>query len=135
MNRYFIHIIFLIFFLFLPSSIGFAQTEAMTREISQAIRQGNAREMAKHFGQNVDLTLPGSEGTFSKSQAEVIMRNFFARNVPASLNIPHQGTSRDGSVYAIGSLQTRGGQTFRVYFLIKKVSDIFQLHQVQFEPQ
>jgi hypothetical protein len=135
MKRIFIHIIFFAFALFMSSSVAFGQTEVMTREISQAIRQGNARELAKHFGQNVDLTLPGSEGTFSKSQAEVILRNFFSRNVPTGLSIPHQGTSRDGSVYAIGTLQTRGGQTFRVYFLIKKVSDNFQLHQVQFEPQ
>lgn len=116
----------------LPAS---GQTDAMARDISQAIRQGSAREMSKYFGQNVDLTLPGSEGTFSKSQAEVILRNFFSKNVPTGLSVNHQGNSRDGSVYVIGTLQTRSGQTFRTYFLLKKVSDSFRLHQVQFEPQ
>ena len=119
----------------LPVIPAFAQTDAMAREISQAIRQGNAREMSKYFGQNVDLTLPGSEGTFSKSQAEVILRNFFSKNSPVGLSVNHQGNSRDGSVYVIGTLQTRSGQTFRTYFLLKKVSDSFRLHQVQFEPQ
>ncbi|MEE4178039.1 MAG: DUF4783 domain-containing protein [Bacteroides sp.] len=119
----------------LPVLPAFGQTDAMAREISQAIRQGNAREMSKYFGQNVDLTLPGSEGTFSKSQAEVILRNFFSKNAPKELSVNHQGNSRDGSVYVIGTLQTRNGQTFRTYFLLKKVSDTFRLHQVQFEPQ
>jgi hypothetical protein len=135
MKRTFSHIIFVGFILLLFSSSAFAQTNDMARDIAQAIRQGNAREVAKYFGQNVDLTLPGSEGTFSKSQAEVILRNFFSRNTPTGLTIPHQGTSRDGSIYVIGTLQTRGGQSYRTYFLLKKVSDNFQLHQIQFEPQ
>jgi hypothetical protein len=135
MKRTFSHIIFAGFILLLFSSSAFAQTNDMARDIAQAIRQGNAREVAKYFGQNVDLTLPGSEGTFSKSQAEVILRNFFSRNTPTGLTIPHQGTSRDGSIYVIGTMQTRGGQSFRTYFLLKKVSDNFQLHQIQFEPQ
>lgn len=135
MKKTLIHIIFLGIILLLQASTAFSQTDSMAREIAQAIRQGNAREVAKHFGQNVDLTLPGSEGTFSKSQAEVILRNFFSRNTPTGLTVPHQGTSRDGSIYVIGTLQTRGGQNYRTYFLLKKVSDNFQLHQIQFEPQ
>lgn len=135
MKRTFSHIIFAGFILLLFSSSAFAQTNDMAHDIAQAIRLGNAREVAKYFGQNVDLTLPGSEGTFSKSQAEVILRNFFSRNTPTGLTIPHQGTSRDGSIYVIGTMQTRGGQSFRTYFLLKKVSDNFQLHQIQFEPQ
>jgi hypothetical protein len=135
MKRTFSHIIFTGFIFLLFSTSAFAQTNDMARDIAQAIRQGNAREVAKYFGQNVDLTLPGSEGTFSKSQAEVILRNFFSRNTPSGLTIPHQGTSRDGSIYVIGTLQTRGGQSYRTYFLLKKVSDNFQLHQIQFEPQ
>ncbi len=135
MKKTLTHFVFLGIILLLQASTAFSQTDSMAREIAQAIRQGNAREVAKHFGQNVDLTLPGSEGTFSKSQAEIILRNFFSRNVPTALSIPHQGTSRDGSIYVIGTLQTRGGQSYRTYFLLKKVSDNFQLHQIQFEPQ
>ena len=133
-RRIFYGILLGVFFL-VPVTSAFGQTDAMARDISQAIRQGNAREMSKYFGQNVDLTLPGSEGTFSKSQAEVILRNFFSKNSPTGLSVNHQGNSRDGSVYVIGTLQTRNGQTFRTYFLLKKVSDTFRLHQVQFEPQ
>jgi hypothetical protein len=133
-KRFFNSVLLLVLFV-MPVMQAFGQTNDMAREISQAIRQGSAREMSKYFGQNVDLTLPGSEGTFSKAQAEVILRNFFSKNTPTGLSVNHQGNSRDGSIFVIGTLQTRGGQTFRTYFLLKKVSDSFKLHQVQFEPQ
>jgi len=120
--------------LFLGSLRVFSQTEPNTHEIALAIRQGSSRDIAKFFGPNVDLTLPGSEGAFSNSQAEVILRTFFSRNIPLGFTISHQGTSRDGSVYAIGALQTRQGQSFRVYFLLKRVGEAFQLHQLQFNP-
>ncbi|HSV75495.1 MAG TPA: DUF4783 domain-containing protein [Bacteroidales bacterium] len=134
MNRYLILAIVFIGFMFSGSLRTFSQTEPITNEITLGIRQGNSREIAKFFGPNVDLTLPGSEGAFSNSQAEVILRTFFTRNTPSAFTISHQGTSRDGSVYAIGTMQTRQGQVFRVYFLLKMVGEGFQLHQLQFDP-
>lgn len=130
-----IYIIFALKLLIISnSSAVYSQTEGLTQEVSQAVRAGNARDLAAFFGQNIDLTLPDSEGTFSKSQAEVIIRNFFSRNTPTSFTVSHQGTSRDGSAYAIGIMQTRQGVNYRVYFLLKKVSETHQLHQLQFEP-
>jgi len=130
-----IYIIFALKLLIIShSTVVYSQTESLTQEVSQAVRAGNARDLAAFFGQNIDLTLPDSEGTFSKSQAEVIIRNFFSRNTPTSFTVSHQGTSRDGSAYAIGIMQTRQGVNYRVYFLLKKVSETHQLHQLQFEP-
>ncbi|HSV87055.1 MAG TPA: DUF4783 domain-containing protein [Bacteroidales bacterium] len=134
MNRYFILILAFGGLMLSGSLRSFSQAESMTNGITLGIRQGNSREISRFFGPNVDLTLPGSEGAFSNSQAEVILRTFFSRNTPATFSISHQGTSRDGSVYAIGILQTRQGKTFRVYFLLKRVGENFQLHQLQFEP-
>jgi len=117
---------------------AFALTEssdALLAEISNAIRQGRTADVAKHFGANVDLALPGSEGTFSKAQVEVMLRNFFADNTPESISTVHKGSSRDGSFFAILSLQTQAGDNFRVYILLKRVSDSFLLHQLKFETQ
>jgi hypothetical protein len=128
-------IIALIALSLLPLLTFSQDAKIISEEVTKALRQGNAAEMAKFFGRNVDLTLPGSEGTFSRSQSEVILRNFFSRNTPTSFTVNHDGSSRDGSVYVIGTYKTRGGQSYRVYFYVKKVSESFFLHQVQFELQ
>ncbi len=108
-------------------------SDGILNDISNAIRQGKAADVAKYFGPNVDLSLSGGEGTFSKAQAEVLLRNFFASNIPANVSIMHK-TSRDGSYFAILSLQTKAGEEFRVTILLKRVLDDSQLHQLKFEP-
>jgi hypothetical protein len=111
------------------------QNNAATREVSQAIEKANARDVARHFGATVELKLPGNEGTYSRNQAELILRNFFSRNAPESFAIQHQGPSRDGSVYAIGTYTSQNGKSYRTYFLLKKLSDQMILHLLQMEEQ
>lgn len=102
-------------------------------DINAAIKKGSAREMSKYFGPNADLSLPRAEGTFSKSQSEIILRDFFNRNPPLHFSVVYQGASRDGSFYVIGLLETRDEQLFRAYYLIKSISGSYFLHHVQFD--
>ena len=111
------------------------QPDEMVRDIGVAISKGSARDLARFFGQNVDLYLPRAEGTFSKSHSEVIMRDFFSRNAPGSYSLITKGTSSDGSVYVIGRYVTKDGQRYRSYFLIKSVSQSYFLHHIQFDLQ
>jgi hypothetical protein len=116
--------------------MGFMQSaDEIATEVSKAIGNGNSRALARHFGPNVELYLPGAEGTFSRSQSEVILRDFFSKNPPSKLTISRQEVSRDGSIYVIGILRTRDGSTYRMYYLIKRVSQTYVLHQLQAESQ
>lgn len=112
-----------------------SQSNEITNELSQALVKANSKDIAKYFGTSVDLKLPGNEGTYSKNQAELILRNFFTRNAPESFVIQHQGPSRDGSVYAIGTYTSKTGKSYRTYFLLKKISDQMVLHLLQMEEQ
>ncbi len=133
MNQRFVLLFFFLGCLPLVAIAQDAEAEAMIEEINQAISNGSARDMSQYFGQNVDLYLPRAIGTFSRSHSEIILREFFNRNRPRSYTVVNQGVSGDGSVYVIGRLTTRGGQTFRSYFLIKKISQSYILHHVQFD--
>jgi len=106
--------------------------EDISKNIANAIRKGNASELAVYFNSSIDLTVPGKEGSFSKAQAEQIVKDFFTKNTPKSFEIKHQGTSADGSNYSIGSLVTNKGN-FRVYFLIKSISNKNYIQQLQFD--
>ncbi len=114
---------------------GSMQSNPVITELSEAFGKANARDVAKHFGASVDLKLPGNEGTYSRNQAELILRNFFTANNPQSFTIQHQGPSRDGSIYAIGIYKAKNGKSFRAYFLLKKLSDQMVLHLLQMEEQ
>ena len=109
------------------SSITFATLDVVD-DIAIAIRSGNAKELSKYFNTNIDLNIPGNEGVYSKAQAELILKDFFAKHPLKSFSILHQGSSKDGARYAIGNLVTEKG-TFRTYFYMKKKSDRYYIHE------
>lgn len=104
--------------------------EETTTQVATAIQAGNAAEVARHFNAMIDLTLPGYDDTYSKAQASQILKDFFTQNPVKSFKITRQGSSPDGSQYAIGSLET-GKKIFRVYFIIKTVGGQNLLQQLQ----
>lgn len=104
----------------------------ITPAVAAALRSGNASGLAAYFNATIDLTLPGSEGTYSKSQAELIVKGFFSTNKPSDFTIQHKGSSGDGSQFCIGLLVTDNGD-FRTYFLVKTSNDRSVVTQLQFE--
>jgi hypothetical protein len=106
---------------------------AIPEGIILAFKAGNAAELAKHFNANVELVILENEDVYSKTQAEQIMRDFFAKHRPASFKIIFEG-GKETSRYAIGSLSTSSGN-FRVYFLIKNQDGIPLIHQLRIEEE
>ncbi len=104
--------------------------EDTATQVASAIQAGNAADVAKFFNAMVDLTLPGYDDSYSKTQAAQIMKDFFTKNPVKGFKITRQGSSPDGSQYSIGSLDT-GKKVFRVYFLIKTVNGQNLVHQLQ----
>ena len=88
-------------------------------QIALAMKAGNANEVAKHFGPQVELTLPNSEGTLSKTQATAKLSAFFRANQPTGYKPIHKGQSKLGLTYSIAELTTAEG-TFRVSIYLKK---------------
>lgn len=108
-----------------------AQTE-INPKIQAAIKAGSARDLGVFFNNPIDLTTPGNEGTYGKSQAEMIVRGFFQKYPPTLFSISHHGKSNDGSQYAIGSYRS-GNNIFRTYFLLKMIGGQPLIHQLKFE--
>jgi len=128
-----IEFFYTIVLIFLLSYTSNAQNN-ISNEVSNAIKNGNAKDLAKNFYSSIDLTVPGNEGTYSKSQAELIIKDFFTKNPPKSFIVNHQGTSADGSQYSIGTFNS-STLSFRTYYIIKKFSDTYYIQLIQFEQQ
>ena len=89
-------------------------------DVASAVKTGNASNVAKFFSANVDLKILDKEDVYSKAQAELILKDFFAKNPIKSFAIIHKGTSKSGDQFAIGTYETSTGKKFRSYFLFKK---------------
>ena len=118
------------FFLFSAKMILASTPE----DVANAIKTGNANEVSKHFSDNVDLKIIDKEEVYSKSQAELIIKDFFAKHNVKSFNILHKSATNGDSQYTIGSLETSAGK-FRVYYLMKKAVDKLLVSQFRIESE
>lgn len=124
------------FLMFLLIFIGFSQTikaQSFDNAIN-AIRSGNASALAAHFSSNVEVSIKGTEASYSKAQAEMVIKNFFATQPPKSFSVVHQGTSPEGSKYFIGTLTT-SGTTYRTYVYAKPQGNMLVIQEIRFEVQ
>src|SRR5580692_6764395 len=77
-------------------------------DIAVAMRSGNIGQISRYLDNRVDISLPEKSDTYSKSQAEMIIRDFFATNVVKNFLVQHKGEN-GGSEFCVGVLQTRNG--------------------------
>jgi hypothetical protein len=112
------------------AQIGFAQSE-IVNEVKEAIKAGSSKELVKYLHQTVDLTLDTKLETYSRTQAEFALKEFFRTNPPTSFTIVHQGASKGGLPYAIGQYISNG-EVFRVWMVIKKSGDKHAVHEMSF---
>ena len=96
-----------------------------------AFKTGNYKELGKYLNTNVELAILDNEDVYSKSQAELLLKDFFDTYPPTNFTIIHEG-GKEGSRYAIGTLTTPKGE-FRVYFLLKTQDHSQVIQQLRIE--
>lgn len=123
---------FLAVLLLTHSTFAALEPPGLVENIAAAIKSGNSNELAKYFGPTVEIILPGSEGAFSKAQAEMIIKGFFAKSTPVSFVVNQKGNSAGGAQFIIGTYKTKS-ETLNVYILLKPVSNQLMIQQMHFE--
>ena len=116
---------------------AFIQTDINTtiQEINTAIKTGNVSKLVSYLSDPVDLTLPSADDSYSKAQAEVILKKFFTQNKVKSYSQKRSGKSVDGSVFTIGSYTAVNGKVFRSYILVKSSGGKHLIQFIEFEEE
>ena len=104
-------------------------------DVANALRSGDYRQLASYFGSSVDLTVSSQEDVYSKAQAELIVKDFFSKNPPKSFTLLHKGSSREGTVYGIGKMQSTNGKVYRTSFFLKMASGKYLIQELRFETE
>lgn len=100
-------------------------------EVINAMKAGNATDIAKFFDNTVELNMPAKSNNYSKSQAELVLKDFFTANTVKSFDVIHKGENA-GSQYCIGTLVTKNG-SFRTTIFMKQKGDKQVLQEITFE--
>ena len=113
--------------------ICFGQADVI-EQVKETIKAGSSKELSRYIGQTVDVSINSKVETYSKSQAEFVLRDFFRQHPPKEFVIIHQGSSKGGLPYAIGQYSS-GSDSFRVFIRIKNVNDDYLLNEIRFDKE
>lgn len=103
-------------------------------DIALAVKNGNYKEVARFFNVRVELKIGEDENICSKSQAEIILRDFFTKNPAINFTIKHKGSSTKDMSYIIGDYQSTTGN-FRTYFLFKQEGSTLYIQELHFDKE
>ena len=99
--------------------------------VRSAIQNGSSRAVSQYFGGTVEIGFDGEKQSYSATQAEFVLKDFFAKNSPATFELVHQGSSNEGIKYAIGKYSGKNG-SYRVFIKMKPVQGGQQIDQIDF---
>lgn len=88
-------------------------------DVINALRNGNATELAKHVDDNLEISLPSKTDNYSRQQAVVILQDFFSTSGVKGFEPKHRGDN-GGSQFCIGTLVTRSGNFRTTFFMTEK---------------
>jgi len=100
-------------------------------EVIASMKAGNATDIARFFDNTVEINTPDKSSSYSKSQAELVLKDFFSTNTVKTFTLDHKGENA-GSQYCIGTLITKNA-VYRTTVFMKLKGDKQLLQTITFE--
>lgn len=117
----------------LITSLSMAQEDVMTT-IKSHIKAADAKQVATYFNELVEISINGEKGSYSKTQGEFILKDFFRKNPPLDYKKIHQGASKEGLNYMIGKYSCAEG-SYKVYIVVKLFKGNYLIDTVDFSKE
>lgn len=111
-----------------------AVAQETANAVNKAIKSGDATDLGNYFNSTLDISIPDTDESMSKSHATQVMKSFFREYPPKSYKVNHTGSSREATKYIIGTY-TSGSHSFKTYILLKKSDEQYLVVQLQFEKE
>lgn len=100
--------------------------------VATAFRSGNVNKLSPYLDVRVDISLPDKSDSYSKSQAEMVISDFFSVHGVRNFKIFQQGENA-GFLFCTGLLQTFSGNYRTTLFFKQKGSREF-VQEIRFQP-
>lgn len=101
-------------------------------QIALSIKNSSSKDLAQFFDSSVEIKLGEIRGDYSKSQAEIVMRDFFKKYPAINFIILQQGESAEKIRYIIGKYQSNT-DSFRVLVKGKsKIDEQLKIYGIEF---
>jgi len=101
-------------------------------DVIGALKTGNAQELAKYIDDNVEISLPDKSDNYSRTQAVMVLKDFFNSNEVTGFDVQFKGENGGGQ-YCIGNLKTKSG-VYRTTVFMKSKDGKQLIKEIRFKP-
>jgi hypothetical protein len=102
-------------------------------EVVTAVKSGNAAQVAKYFDKTVEISILDRSNSYSASQGEMVLKDFFALNPVKGFEVIHKGKTNNAE-FVIGKLSSKGRSfRFTVYVQQKDGRSVIQEIRIEAE--
>ena len=108
-------------------------SDEVCNEVNKSIQSGNAQQLSKYFSSTVELSVLGKDAYVSKSQATSILADFFKENPPKSYTVKQGGSNSENTKFVIGTYISAAGNTFKIYYVVKKEKTVETIQKLTIE--
>jgi hypothetical protein len=100
-------------------------------DVVNAIKNNRIEDLSKYFDNIVPVTINNNQTIYSRNQAEIVLKDFFDKNIPKDFLIMDNGSPNNTSKFIIGSLITPSGSKYNVYILMKLKDASYYLQEIR----
>jgi len=93
-------------------------TRDITDDVANALKQGNASDLVKHFAEKVSIKVLNQEDLLSKSQAQALIEDFFSKHKVKTYQTSHTSIVNGDQQFITGALDTSTGK-YRISILVR----------------
>lgn len=107
-----------------------------TKELSidsviAAIDTNSSNDLARFFESSISLNINGQQGSYSKSQAEIVIREFFKKNPSQGFSIVYSSETNPNLSSYIGDYLSGQG-TFKVFIKVSQQDSNLKIYSLEF---
>ncbi len=114
------------------ASLSFKGASQNANRYLKCVRNSDVSGLAKDFNNSIQLSTPGKDGFYSKSQAKNIISYFFNNHSPTRVKIADKGQSSNGGQFVeLRTCTNRGEFDISIFY---KVSDSeSKIHEIKIQ--
>ena len=99
--------------------------------MANAIKSNRVSDIVKYFDNFVPITINNNQAVYSHNQAEVVLRDFFDKNIPKDFTVMDNGSPDKYSKFMIGTLTDMKSIKYSVYILMKYKDGNYILQEIR----
>lgn len=98
-------------------------------EIERAVVAADANSIVTNGADKILVSINNKESIYSKSQATMVLRDYFSKNKPMSFKISAKTQKSDNAAFMAGDCVSKNVK-YRVTFQLKKVGDNYKIDRI-----